>query len=177
MLQWRASRKGREKWREEGLAERGLVRLGKGGGAGVGQKEGARTGVVGWPLAHLGSGPLPRAQTKFFLFFFNFLCRGPLARPSANIPFAEGQARPSAKIFFGSVGGEFGPLADLGLGPFPRAQIQGPRQRFFYFFKKNSLPRATGQALGKEPSAIFFGFLAQFFCGSTIHCFELNFKI
>jgi len=71
MLQWRASRKGREKWREEGLAERGLVRLGKGGGAGVGQKEGARTGVVGWPLAHLGSGPLPRAQTKiFFLIFF-----------------------------------------------------------------------------------------------------------
>jgi len=77
MLQWRASRKGREKWREEGLAERGLVRLGKGGGAGVGQKEGARTGVVGWPLAHLGSGPLARAQTKIFYFFFNFLCRGP----------------------------------------------------------------------------------------------------
>jgi len=64
MLQWRASRKGREKWREEGLAERGLVRLGKGGGAGVGQKEGARTGVVGWPLAHLGSGPLPRAHSS-----------------------------------------------------------------------------------------------------------------
>jgi len=85
MLQWRASRKGREKWREEGLAERGLVRLGKGGGAGVGQKEGARTGVVGWPLAHLGSGPLPRAQTKIFYFFLIF--------------FAEGQARPSAKFF------------------------------------------------------------------------------
>ena len=35
-----------------------------------------------------------------------------------------------------------------------------------------------GQALGKEPSAIFFlVFLAQFFCGATIHCFELNFKI
>jgi len=86
MLQWRASRKGREKWREEGLAERGLVRLGKGGGAGVGQKEGARTGVVGWPWAHLGSGPLPRAQTKIFYFFLIF--------------FAEGQARPSAKFFF-----------------------------------------------------------------------------
>jgi len=99
MLQWRASRKGREKWREEGLAERGLVRLGKGGGAGVGQKEGARTGVVGWPLAHLGSGPLPRAQIKIFLFFFNFLCRGPLSRLSTKIPFAEGQARPSAKFF------------------------------------------------------------------------------
>jgi len=100
MLQWRASRKGREKWREEGLAERGLVRLGKGGGAGVGQKEGARTGVVGWPLAHLGSGPLARAQTKIFYFYFYFLCRGALARPSTKIPFAEGQARPSAKFFF-----------------------------------------------------------------------------
>ena len=48
----------------------------------------------------------------------------------------------------------------------------------FLFFFKNSLPRATGQALVKEPSAIFFlVFLAQFFCGATIHCFELNFKI
>jgi len=26
------------------------------------------------------------------------------------------------------------PLADLGLGPLPRAQFQGPRQRFFKFF-------------------------------------------
>ena len=26
------------------------------------------------------------------------------------------------------------PLADLGLGPLPRAQIQGPQQRFFIFF-------------------------------------------
>jgi len=99
MLQWRASRKGREKWREEGLAERGLVRLGKGGGAGVGQKEGARTGVVGWPLAHLGSGLLPRPRQRFFIFIFNFLCRGSLARPSAKIPFAEGHARPSVKFF------------------------------------------------------------------------------
>ena len=33
-------------------------------------------------------------------FFLNILCRGPLARPLAKTPFAEGQARPSAKIFF-----------------------------------------------------------------------------
>ena len=52
------------------------------------------------PLADLGLGPLPRAQIQGprqrFFIFFNFLCRGPLARPS----FADGQARPSAKIFF-----------------------------------------------------------------------------
>ena len=33
-------------------------------------------------------------------------------------------------------------------------------------------PFAEGQS---RPSANFF--LAQFFCGATIHCFELNFKI
>ena len=38
----------------------------------------------------------------------------------------------------------------LRLGPLPRAQIQGPRQRFFIFFKY-SLPRAIGQALDKDP--------------------------
>ena len=39
---------------------------------------------------------------QFFgqIFFINRLCRGPEARPSAKKPFAEGQARPSAKIFF-----------------------------------------------------------------------------
>ena len=49
-----------------------------------------------------------RPSAKIFLkpvfwpnfFFINRLCRGPQARPSAKKPFAEGQARPSAKIFF-----------------------------------------------------------------------------
>ena len=36
-------------------------------------------------------------SAKFF--FINRLCRGPEARPSAKKPFAEGQDRPSAKIF------------------------------------------------------------------------------
>ena len=31
----------------------------------------------------------------------------------------------------------------LGFGPLPKAQIQGPRQRCFYFFKKDSLPSAS----------------------------------
>ena len=42
----------------------------------------------------------PSGTRQRFFIFLNILCRGPLARPSANIPFAEGQARPSAKIFF-----------------------------------------------------------------------------
>ena len=75
-------------------------------------------------------------SAKFF--FINRLCRGPEARPSAKKPFAEGQDRPSAKIF--------------------------------YFFKKNSLPRATGQALGKEPQQFFFGFFSPVFlwCYNTL---------
>ena len=81
-------------------------------------------------LKSLCRGPQTRPSAKIFFepvfrpnfFFINRLCRGPEARPSAKKPFAEGQARPSAKIFF-------------------------------------------------------LVFLAQFFCGATIHCFELNFKI
>ena len=38
------------------------------------------------------------SSAKFF--FINRLCRGPEARPSAKKPFAEGQDRPSAKIFY-----------------------------------------------------------------------------
>ena len=52
-------------------------------------------------------GPRPGPRQRFFLtsfsakfFFINRLCRGPEARPSAKKPFAKGQDRPSAKIFF-----------------------------------------------------------------------------
>jgi len=40
-----------------------------------------------------------KAEAGVF-FFLNFFCRGPLARPSAKIPFAEGQARLSAIFFY-----------------------------------------------------------------------------
>ena len=147
--------------------------------------------IYGWALCR---GPRSRALGKDFLFFLNILCRRPLARPSA-------------KIFFWSVGREFGPLADLGLGPLPRAQIQGPRQRFFIFFKiffveghwtipqqRHPLPRARlgprqrffiyflkfslPRAIGLALGKYFFlVFLTQFFCGAIIHYLKLNFKI
>jgi len=42
-----------------------------------------------------------KAEAGVFIFFKKkFLCRGSLARPSAKIPFAEGQAKPSAIFFF-----------------------------------------------------------------------------
>jgi len=41
-----------------------------------------------------------KAEAGVFIFKKKILCRGPLARPSAKKPFAEGQARPSTKIFF-----------------------------------------------------------------------------
>ena len=44
--------------------------------------------------------PPSDTRQRFFIFLKKILCRGPLARPSAKIPFAEGQARLSAKIFF-----------------------------------------------------------------------------
>ena len=44
--------------------------------------------------------PPSGTRQRFFIFFLNFFCREPLAKPSAKIPFAEGQARPSAKIFY-----------------------------------------------------------------------------
>ena len=102
-------------------------------------------------------------------FFINRLCRGPEARPSAKKTFAEGQDRPSAKS-----PQQFFSVRSFAEGPDPR-----PRQRFFIFIFKILCRGPQGQALGKEPSAnfCFFVFLAQFFCGATIHCFELNFKI
>ena len=68
-------------------------------------------------------------KTSFLanFFFINRLCRGPEARPSAKKPFAEGQDRPSAKIFF--------KFFAEGLDPRPSAKI-------FYFYFLNSLPRA-----------------------------------
>ena len=76
--------------------------------------------MAGWDTAATGVSlcrvPAVRHSAKIFLkkyslpraigqalgkdFFLNILCRGPLARPSAKTPFAEGQARPSAKSFF-----------------------------------------------------------------------------
>ena len=87
----------------------------------------------------LGFGALPRAQIhgprqRFLFLFFLIICRGPRST---------------------ALGKDFLFFLKNSL---PRAQIHGPRQRFFIFLKKNSLPRATGQALGKEPSAIFFWF-------------------
>ena len=61
--------------------------------------------MAGWVTAATGVSlcrvPAVRHSAKIFYFLFlNFLCRGPLAKPLAKIPFAEGQARPSAKIFY-----------------------------------------------------------------------------
>ena len=79
----------------------------------------------------------PTSPRQRFFIFLNILCRGPLARPSAKTPFAEGQPRPSAKIF--------------------------------YFLFKYFLPRAIGEALGKD---FFLGFLNPVF----LWCYNTLFK-
>ena len=74
----------------------------------------------------------------------------------------------------------------LGFGPLPKAQIHGPRQRCFYFLKKNSLPSAPSPALGKSlPSAkmalgkfsVFFCFFdPKFFVGPAYIVYNFMFK-
>ena len=121
------------------------------------------------------------------------ICRGPNLGHSAKTLFAEGQTQePSAKngprqrglcrgygprqrqALGKDVLGKLGPLGHGGHFPssFAEGHPLGPRQRFFIFFKKILCrgPRA-------RPSAIFFCFFSPVFCGATIQCFELNFKI
>jgi len=84
--------------------------------------------------------------------------------------------RERSTVFFHNFGSGIWAVARFRVRCFAEGPDPRPSAKIFYFFLKNSLPRATGQALGKEPSTIFFlVFLAQFFCGATIHCFELNF--
>ena len=76
----------------------------------------------------------------------------------------------------------------LGFGPLPKAQIQGPRQRCFYFFKKNSLPSAPSPALGKDSLCrvprwhsgkflVFFCFFyPNFFVGPAYIVYNFMFK-
>ena len=92
-------------WWRPGTGRRGTLRWWA--ARGVGQRRRRAAGVLGGefgPLSIYGFGPLLRAQIQSprqrFFIFLNILCRGPLARPSAKTPFAEGLARPSAKSFF-----------------------------------------------------------------------------
>ena len=59
--------------------------------------------MAGWVTADTGVSlcrvPAVKHSAKIFYFFKKFLCRGSLARPSAKIPFAEGQARPLVNFF------------------------------------------------------------------------------
>ena len=94
-------------------------------------------------------------RQRFFIFFLKFFAEG----------HGEGPRQRALSNFF-----VFGPL--------PRAQIHGPRQRFFIFNFKILCRGPQVRPSAKSPRQFFFlVFLAQFFCGATIHCFELNFKI